>query len=275
MEMLINANTKIAAILKQDARTLDVLVCISPAFRKLRNPVLRKLMAGRTSITTAARLGGCTVEDFFKRLEPLGFKVDGQAQLEGAKQQAVPAFVTTLTKEKLVEIDVRPVLEAGSDPLAMILGKLKTLQPGWVLKLTNSFEPTPLLSLLQKKGFRTYVNHVNENLVETYVCKLETSGNVLADVESPVVGDWENIQKAFDGKLEAIDVRHLEMPQPMLTILAALDQLRNGMALVVKHKRVPVFLLPELAQRGFAYRIKEVSPEEISLLIYKEQNDNN
>jgi hypothetical protein len=66
-----------------------------------------------------------------------------------------------------------------------------------------------------------------------------------------------------------VDVRHLEMPQPMITILDNLDHLPNETALYVYHKRIPVFLLPELAQRGFEYRIKEIQDGEVHLLIFR------
>ena len=47
--MIINAGTKIAAILKQNAAALDAIVAVNPKFEKLRNPILRKVMAGRSS----------------------------------------------------------------------------------------------------------------------------------------------------------------------------------------------------------------------------------
>ena len=55
----------------------------------------------------------------------------------------------------------------------------------------------------------------------------------------------------------------------MLAILKALDDLPNATALYVYHKRIPVFLLPELAQKGFDYRIKEIMDGEVHLLIFR------
>lgn len=72
----INANTKIAAILKQHPDALEAIISISPKFNKLRNPLLRKLMASRASISMASKIGGCSVNDFFEKLQPLGFVID-------------------------------------------------------------------------------------------------------------------------------------------------------------------------------------------------------
>ena len=74
--MLINEQTKIAALLKHHPDALETIITISPDFKKLRNPILRKLMAGRTSIAMASKIGGCQPEDFFKALAPLGFETD-------------------------------------------------------------------------------------------------------------------------------------------------------------------------------------------------------
>jgi hypothetical protein len=61
----------------------------------------------------------------------------------------------------------------------------------------------------------------------------------------------------------------MEMPKPMMTILEALDVLADDQALYVYHKRIPVFLLPELQERKFDYRIKKIGDGEVYLLIFK------
>ncbi|MDP4214297.1 MAG: DUF1858 domain-containing protein, partial [Bacteroidota bacterium] len=73
--MLIDEQTKIAVLLRHHPDALETIIRLSPNFKKLRNPVLRKLMAGRTRIAMSAKIGGCHPEDFFKKLEPLGFEV--------------------------------------------------------------------------------------------------------------------------------------------------------------------------------------------------------
>jgi hypothetical protein len=73
MNMIINADTKIAKILKQNPAALEAIISITPKFEKLRNPLLRKLMAGRTSIGMASKISGCKLDEFFKKLAPLVF----------------------------------------------------------------------------------------------------------------------------------------------------------------------------------------------------------
>lgn len=259
--MTINQNTKIAALLKHNPASLEAIVSISPKFEKLRNPVLRKLMAGRASIAMASKIGGCRVDDFFEKLGPLGFDIDAATPAITEDENERPDF----KEEQLVVFDVRPILQSGEDPLSQILQKIKTIQSGQVLKIVNTFEPTPLMLLLQKQGFESHAIHLNDNLVETFFYK--TGASLPIETKTPA-NDWDEIIK--NHPLHTIDVRHLQMPQPMHTILENLDTLQSGTALFVYHKRIPVFLLPELAQRKFDYRIKEINTEEVHLLIFKD-----
>jgi uncharacterized protein (DUF2249 family) len=269
--MTINANTKIASLLKHHPGALEAIVGISQKFTKLRNPVLRKLMAGRTSIAMASKLGGCNVEDFFNKLQPLGFDIDDSVKPgKENEKKPVPEFLINVQPGKIFELDVRPVLETGKDPLAIILEKVKLLQNGSVLKIINSFEPTPLINLLGKQGFQTYADIIGDQLVHTYFYKEGERSLPNEDKITNYSEGWEEILNRFNGKLERVDVRELAMPLPMHTIMEALEILPGGKALFVYHKRIPVFLLPELEEQKFNYRIKEISDSEVQLLIYKD-----
>ena len=268
--MMINAGTKIAAILKQNAASLDAIIAVSPKFEKLRNPILRKVMAGRTSLAMAAKVGGCTIEDFIMKLKPLGFETDTVTVVAPEEKKIFPAFITSLKNEQIIELDVRPVIASGKDPLSIIVQKVKTIQPGQVLKIINSFEPTPLMALLEKQGFISYADTIQPDWVETYFYKTHAVETTVKDIPAGSGEGWDMVLKQFEDRIKTIDVRHLEMPGPMMTILESLETLSADTALYVYHKRIPVFLLPELAERKFGYRVKEISDGEVHLLIFKD-----
>lgn len=268
--MTLTPQTKIGAILKQHPDALESVVSLSPRFEKLRNPLLRKLIAGRTTLAEAARMGGCTLHDFYRKLLPLGFSI-GEMNAEEATSDTVvkPKFPV----EKIVDLDVRASLAAGTDPLQMILAKIKTLKEDEVLKIINTFEPTPLMHLLKKKGWQSYTDKVSMDLFHTFFYR---GGNSTAEpnatpANSTAASDWDFVEKQFASQKVTIDVRHLEMPQPMLTILENLETLPAAHALYVYHKRIPVYLLQELKDREFDYRIKEVEDGDVRLLIFKNQ----
>jgi uncharacterized protein (DUF2249 family) len=267
--LTINADTKIASLIKEHAGALDAIISISPKFNKLKNPLLRKLFASRTSIYMASKVSGCAVNDFFEKLTPLGFIIDDKPSSSKEEQNIpVPMFVHDIEEADIVELDVREVISSGKDPLNLILTSVKKLQAGQLLKLINSFEPTPLMQLLGKQGFESYVENVNDDLVYTFFHKKDNKAVSDVIIENSADG-WDEIIKKYHGNLETIDVRYLQMPLPMHNILEALDKLPEQKALYVIHKRIPVFLLPELRERNFDYRIKEVADGEVYLLIFK------
>lgn len=266
--MIINANTKIAAILKENSEALEAIISINSKFEKLRNPLLRKLMAGRTSIGMASKISGCSVDDFFNKLSFLGFEIDKQKPVVDEKKAHLPAFFNSLKPEQIIELDVRPIIDADEDPLSIIIKKVKELKQGEALKIINSFEPTPLLSLLKKQGFENYVDSVSDDVVETYFYKANDADVVIDETENSEEGFDFFIEK-YKGQLQTINVQKLEMPGPMMAILEAINTLPENEALFVYHKRIPVFLLPELKEKNFDFRIKEISDGEVHLLIFK------
>lgn len=267
----INANSKIATLIKQHPDALETIVSISPKFTKLRNPILRKAIAARISIAMASKLGGCSVDDFFNKLQPLGFEIDKATVATDIDDEKKPVseFMQNISADKIIELDVRPVFETGKDPLNIIIQNVKALETGYMLKIINSFEPVPLMHLLGKQGFESYAEKINEELVNTYFYKKTDKPLVFKDGKNDHTEGWDEIANRFSGKLETVDVRALEMPLPMHTILEALETLPVDKALFVYHKRIPVFLLPELEEQHFNYRIKEFSDAEVHLLIYK------
>lgn len=270
MMITVNENTKLATILKQHPGALNAIVSISSKFEKLRNPILRKLMAGRTSVAMASKIGGCTPNDFFKKLQTLGFEVKNTTSIvEKNEIKLGPDFLKNIMPEQIVELDVRQVIKAGKDPLNIILEKIKYLQTGQVLKITNTFEPTPLMLLLNKQGFESYADVVNDDLVFTYFFKRDEIKFTEPFIKNDTAAGWDIVMQKFAGKLKTIDVTKMEMPLPMLTILDLLKDLPRDNALFVYHKRIPVYLLPELADRKFDYRIKEIKDGEVHLLIFK------
>jgi hypothetical protein len=61
----------------------------------------------------------------------------------------------------------------------------------------------------------------------------------------------------------------LEMPGPMQAILAELEGLPDGHALYVDHKKVPLYLLEELADKNYEIHIHNVREGDVKMLIFK------
>ena len=56
----------------------------------------------------------------------------------------------------------------------------------------------------------------------------------------------------------------------MIRILELLDKLAPGQRLVVTHERRPLFLYPQLEDRGWSHETEELGPGEFRITIWRE-----
>ena len=68
-----------------------------------------------------------------------------------------------------------------------------------------------------------------------------------------------------------LDNRGLSPPEPMLRILTALDTLPAGGSIVARMDRRPIFLFPELEERGCTYTCDPIDDGGFLLTIKKPQ----
>jgi len=297
--MTITRDTKISKILKEKPEAIDIIARINPNFKKLQNPILRRSLATRVSVKDAARIGHVPVNDFLKALEQAGFEVAYVTENDtdnSGKSLMPPDF----SDKEIVRLDVRPIINEGKDPFGYINKVAKKIKPEQVLLIINDFEPIPLVEYLTGKNFVHWMTQDEDGNYLAYfklnckkpdllqrlfgkknvpckyhdVSKEKKSKNTERNTSSrtkktPSNEDFDRIKKQFKGKMTEIDVRHLEMPMPMQTILEHIEQLPDDKALFVHHKRVPQFLIPELRKRNYAFVTKEISPDYTYLIVYK------
>ncbi len=262
----IQPDTKISAIIKANVHAIEAIASINPHFNKLRNPILRKILASRVTVSEAAKIGKCSIECFAEKLRPLGFDLQcGEACPLHDEQTAGRALPFDIV------LDVRDDLAKGDDPFNKIMGALAEINKGNTLLLVNSFVPFPLIRILERKNYTIQVLHPADDIVHTYIQKPVTTVETLErpDAEHP---GFEALMVEYAGKMTVTDVRAMPMPQPMLHILEQLETLHSDKALFVYHKKVPMFLLPELKERGYLYAIKEDAGT-ILMLIYRKKHE--
>ncbi len=269
--MKIDQNTKISTILKENPDAIDVIAGINKHFRRLQNPILRRALAKRVSIKDAANIGGVSVELFLRKLQEIGFEIE-QPQKAEKNHQETKKMESIKDKKPTIILDVRPDIEAGNDPFKRIMATIKELKEGDILKVINSFEPIPLINLLRQKGFSAEVERPEPGLVITYFRKEKN-----AQTPDPNQGppphkdDFDKAVHSFGPNLKVIDVRMMEMPEPMVTILSELEKLPKGHGLLVHHKKFPKFLMAELNTRNYKLIEKRIDPNNIDLIIFKQE----
>lgn len=271
--MKINSKTKISVLIRENPDSIEAIASVNPHFNKLKNPLLRGILASRTSIGDAARIGKCDIEVLFQSLAKIGFEIENSTGVnETKKDSSVNSdLLNALKLSMVVSLDVRPTLARGEDPFSEIMGNLAKLHSGYALEVINTFEPTPLIKIANSKGYASMVE-TKGDVVYTYFLKVAEAKKEIPSNEWVFrisLSEHEERTKNCKRDIREIDVRDLEMPLPMVTILQALEELTENGALYVHHKKVPQYLLPELADRQFKTWIAEVDDNNVKLLIHK------
>jgi uncharacterized protein (DUF2249 family) len=156
-KLWITPETKVAALLDSYPDLEPVLIQMTPAFAKLRNPVLRKTVARVCTLRQAANMGGV----------PLGTMIETLRKAAGITASDVPegdvnpvedAGQPEWVSSRLVvrSLDARPLLQAGEHPVNRVLGDLGELKKGQAYELLTPFLPAPLIDLAKQKGYAAW-----------------------------------------------------------------------------------------------------------------------
>jgi TusA-related sulfurtransferase len=266
MSQPVQLTDRISTVLGRDPRMLDVLLACSPAFGHLRNPLLRKTMARLATVEHAARVAQIDPQVLLTRINAA---LAGEAvpdapirRIDAPAEPTRPDALSRLLDDQIVECDVREDLRSGREPINRIMAAARTVSAGQALRLRAIFEPVPLYPVLARKGFA----HFTERLADDDWCVWFWHAG-----DAPAAADGAPADSADTSDLSAdvvvLDVRGLEPPEPMVRTLEALEQLPRGKTLLQINVRVPQFLIPRLAERGFVYEVREQSEDLVRIFI--------
>lgn len=163
--------------------------------------------------------------------------------------------------------DVRSLLANGVDPYDSVIAASSRVALGDRLTIDAPFNPTPLRRAMGKRGFSSRAQKLGEG--HWRVVFLHDGGI-----------DWERRAEAEtlpEGAMQwteedgiHLDVRRLPPPEPLRVILRLVESLGESGTIVVHHDRDPVFLAPELAERGWRIVRTEAAPADLRLWLEPE-----
>lgn len=286
---MIRREDRISTVLDRDPSLIDVLVALSPAFKRLRNRAMRKVMSRLVTVEQAAAMADLDPDVLVARLnahrpdgEPGGGGAEtGLPEATDAPQEAPtpstfnappPPALARIPDERRREIDVRAALRAGEEPFSQIMAARREVPPGGALAVRATFEPVPLYAVMRRQGLAHHTEHLDDEDWRVWFFPADDA----ADPDSaPGPNDTgaETSPSPGDDGVVILDVRGLEPPEPLMRTLAALETLPAGGTLVQLNVRVPQFLLPILEERGFRHEIREQHPDLVRLFIRRTADD--
>ena len=265
---------RVSEVLARDEALVDVFVRHAAHFEKLRNTMMRRVMARLVTVEQAARIAGVPVYALVQDLNE-ALHIDVRATSVTSESDATDCIDEGSSRRpaslREVELDVREDMRTGREPFSRIMAEVARLRPDELLHLRTIFEPVPLFGLLEKRGFShekvRYGAH--DWSVWFWRSARETVERNSQAQESPPEPTAFVSDEAVGMPTVWLDVRGLEPPEPLVRTLAALESMPSRHQLVQINARVPQLLLPMLAERGFACEVDESHSDAVRVRIWR------
>ncbi len=166
--MVISPETKLIDLLEAHPALEDILIQYSPAFSKLKNPLLRRSIARVATLRQVATIGRIPVAELVSKLRSdLGLEVS--EPLPGSEEEKV-AEPEWFRESKVVSVlDVDQMLDAGVHPLESIGRILQNSGDADIIKLVSSFTPEPLIVKFRDKGYQIWTRTLADGRTETFI----------------------------------------------------------------------------------------------------------
>lgn len=170
-DVAITPEARLGDLLERWPALEETLLEISPHFRALRNPVLRRTVAKVATLRQVAKVSGVPLGTLVERLRAAtGQRGPAACPHEGspAEAEAVPAPPWAASRHATRTHDARAAIEAGEHPMPRVMQDLSSLEADGVYELITPFVPAPLVDLARGKGFLAYSAAEDQNLVRTW-----------------------------------------------------------------------------------------------------------
>ena len=170
----ITPDSRLGELLERWPGLEQVLVDLSPHFKALRNPVLRRTVAKIATLRQVSSVSGVALGTLIETLRAgAGLAPAAFADAPGAPARPRPAWAAL---EAAVRThDARTAIAAGEHPMARVMADLAALRGAEVYALVTPFVPAPLVDLAREKGFDAYSAVDGDELVRTFFRRLDAA----------------------------------------------------------------------------------------------------
>ena len=168
-ELIITPKTKVLQLIEAYPKLEEILVQYAPAFKKLKNPALRKTVAKIATLQQAAAIGNVKVEDLINRLR----KEVGQDLFAGEAATSYSTQKPEWFSDELIEteFDAKEMLALGEHPVNQVIADLNSMSGGKIYKLLAPFLPAPLIDKASSLNVKHWVEKVDDQNFNIYFFK--------------------------------------------------------------------------------------------------------
>lgn len=155
--MIVTPETRLKEALDLGPGVVDYVISLNPHdFGRLRNPMMRRLMAPRITLGRVAVMAGVPVRDLLEGVAAVGGVVVGEAVEERSLPRSPrerPPWMLGVKPQDVRVVDLSPLDDAlDADPMPHVVRGVKSLAPEEVLLIKHRWEPQPFYDVWTKMG---------------------------------------------------------------------------------------------------------------------------
>lgn len=157
--LIITPKTKVLELIETYPQLEQVLTEYAPAFKNLKNPVLRRTVAKIATLQQAAAIGNVKAEELVNRLRKEVGQEFVSTESGGGYNFVQPAwFAMDKVKQQL---NASEMLAAGEHPVNQVISDLNKQDSETIYLLIAPFLTAPLIDKATSLGFQHWVNQVS------------------------------------------------------------------------------------------------------------------
>ncbi len=170
--MVILADTRVKTALDRHPELKDVLLALSPKFKKLNNPLLFKAVSHWATFHDVSKIGGIPIchilhtlnREIGAELELFQRAPECSKEIAALNSENEPETDRVFTR--VIPFDVR---EREDYFLPEITQKVKSLKESEALRVISDFDPIPLKRMMESMDFSYSTDMIHEDLYETLI----------------------------------------------------------------------------------------------------------
>lgn len=164
--LVITPKTKVLELIETYPQLEDILIEIAPAFKKLKNPVLRRTVAKIATLQQAAAIGNVKTEELINLLR----KEVGQGTLEGENGSQYNYIKPEWFDENKISgsLNASEMLAVGEHPVNQVMADLKNLKPAGIYLLKAPFLTAPIIDKATSIGMHHWIDQKSEDVLLIY-----------------------------------------------------------------------------------------------------------
>jgi len=163
-------STTVYAVLDSYPELEGVLIGIAPAFKKLKNPILRNTVAKVATLKHAASVGGIELTEMISILR----RIVGQPELDSTfdDQDYLGEKPPWFSLNRIVgSVNESTLKDENKMLITHVLKKAKNIKEGEIIELVTSFLPAPGIDVMKNKGYESWTYKENDTVFKSYFKK--------------------------------------------------------------------------------------------------------